>query len=793
MSGVTVYHDVGCDGGVSGDPVVTSLDLAADDFACVIVEGTIPTGTPNGNTGNLNLEGSSTGDVTQTDTDNWAQAEANTGGNLTADKSANPSGAVAEGDTISYLISGSNNGGGAAYGVDASSYTGTANEFGIVIEDILDANVTYQAGSLNGTAGAGTVELYYSTNGGTSWTATEPTAADVDAVAMVIVDPGAGTAFFTQSANYTMTFDVTVNTGLTAGTTVISNDAEVTYSPDGTTTNTTPTNTTNNPVAADYGVAIGPDGLAVDADLSDNGPLSYTDPVSGDTWNVALSGGFGAGDTQTITDAVVTGDTVAFDHTVQNTGNAADSFSVSAASAQGYTVVLYQADGVTPLVGPIGPLIPGATQNVVAKVTIPAGATLGDTLTLTVTSQNDAGQSDTTTDIIPAPTAGYAVDITDQADNDALGTFTADAGDTVAIPIKVTNDGDQNDTFDLSATLPTDWTVTFVADADCDGVPDGATVTVTPSLAPGEEACYVAQVVIPADATPSANNPIAFTATSNGDGAVSDAAAGTVNVGTTADLEFVNDQVATTSADSVVTYQHSVINNGNADATVTIPAQSGTQFTYQYAVDSDNDGDFSDETFYSELTGAQAFTVAPSDTQTVFVRVIVPGTATDGDTETVTVTATGSYPDGSSADASVQDTTIVQSAELDLNKSARTCADAACASVLDAAGATAEPGDYLEYTVEADNLGLGDLTNVRVTDPLPEFTNFVSASATTTLTGTELYSTDGTTWSTAAPTSLTAGQSIYVGVDTNADGDISAADTMPPGENITLTFVVQVQ
>ena len=51
----------------------------------------------------------------------------------------------------------------------------------------------------------------------------------------------------------------------------------------------------------------------------------------------------------------------------------------------------------------------------------------------------------------------------------------------------------------------------------------------------------------------------------------------------------------------------------------------------------------------------------------------------------------------------------------------------------------------------ASNIGAGNLTEVKVSDPQPGFTDFVSVSATTTSAGTVLYSTDGTTWSTTAP------------------------------------------
>ena len=96
----------------------------------------------------------------------------------------------------------------------------------------------------------------------------------------------------------------------------------------------------------------------------------------------------------------------------------------------------------------------------------------------------------------------------------------------------------------------------------------------------------------------------------------------------------------------------------------------------------------------------------------------------------------------------------------------------------------------------AENIGTASLEAVKVADPLPAYTDFVSVSATAEgfpAGATVLYSTDGTTWSTNPPTSLPAGGTVYVGVDTNGDRTIDENDEMPPGAKITLTFKVQVQ
>ncbi len=101
-------------------------------------------------------------------------------------------------------------------------------------------------------------------------------------------------------------------------------------------------------------------------------------------------------------------------------------------------------------------------------------------------------------------------------------------------------------------------------------------------------------------------------------------------------------------------------------------------------------------------------------------------------------------------------------------------------------------GATLTYTVTAISTGDAAATGVSVSDPLPANTAFVSASASTTLDGATLYSADGSSWSTAPPSSLEPGASLYVGVDTNGDATLTDADTFGPNETLTLTLTVQV-
>ncbi len=65
---------------------------------------------------------------------------------------------------------------------------------------------------------------------------------------------------------------------------------------------------------------------------------------------------------------------------------------------------------------------------------------------------------------------------------------------------------------------------------------------------------------------------------------------------------------------------------------------------------------------------------------------------------------------------------------LQLIKSARVCSDATCTTVTDATGASVKPGQYIEYTIVAKNLGGQPVSAVVVTDPIPTPTRYMTSS-----------------------------------------------------------------
>ncbi|MEJ5336868.1 MAG: hypothetical protein WHT26_06190 [Thermus sp.] len=768
---VRIYRDDNCNGAVdAGEPQVTSVTLGMGQQACVAVVATIPATATSGQYGNLNLTGTSQGNPSVTDADNWARAVATTQAALTATKSATPSN-VAPGGTVTFTISGANVGGSAAYGVTIPGL-GT----GILISDVIPTGLTVST-MPTGTAGAGTVSFVY--YDGTTWqTLTTLPLTGNGTVAIGMFISGSG-AFFPQGAQYTFSFQATVPANAPAGATY-ANTAVVRFDANGDGDSNDPgetvsSNTTTNTVTATY------------------------QPVVGYPGNITLGN-----ETQVVASAY-SGQTVSFTNVVRNDGNAPDSFTLTLQNPTfpaGTVCQIYAADGITPISGAIGPLNPGSTQTAVVKCLLPAGyfenPADGTTTTykveLKATSVNDPSKSDLTTDQLTDILPGYAVDLAahgyagdGNATNDNPAAQTANPGQTVYFPLDTYNAGANTDSYNLTASVPTGWSVLFYPDANCDGVmdtPTPAPVTNTGPINPGGTKCYIAAVTVPAGTAPG-SNPVSFTATSATLGTVSDTVNTQVNVNLVAQVLLDPDRAGTVTSPGTIQYTHTLVNNSNTGALCSITGTGGSSgWTYQYSLDG--------TTWQNSLSGVSV--PAFGGTQTIHVRVLVPAGEPIGQVDVNTVTANCTVGTGNASDTATETTTIV-GGELRLQKSAVSYVGTTSA-VRSSDGSQAYPGDYIDYVIVAENIGTGNLTNVKIADPIPAYTTFVSMAATTTgfpSGATVLYSTDGNAWSPTPPPSVATGQSVYVGVDTNGDGTIDANDVMPPAARITLVLRVQVQ
>src|SRR3989449_2791861 len=125
------------------------------------------------------------------------------------------------------------------------------------------------------------------------------------------------------------------------------------------------------------------------------------------------------------------GTAVVFAHTLTNTGNGADSFTVAAVSARGWPVTLYRdwnGDGLLDagdslLTGPV-PLGYGAAASLIAQVAVPGGARPGvsDTVTVTATSRfNPAVNSSLRDRLELSPSGAVTIGLTKQVDRLTAG------------------------------------------------------------------------------------------------------------------------------------------------------------------------------------------------------------------------------------------------------------------------------------------------------------------------------------------------------------------------------------
>ena len=163
------------------------------------------------------------------------------------------------------------------------------------------------------------------------------------------------------------------------------------------------------------------------------------------------------------------------------------------------------------------------------------------------------------------------------------------------------------------------------------------------------------------------------------------------------------------------------------------------------------------------------------------------GTDTDADNDGNPNEATA---DGDDSDEN--DPTPIRFGALTLDKSAKVCSTANCTGttdgsngVVDASGATVEPGQFIVYTIAANNAGNQALTNIVITDLIPANTVYVSSGTGSNTTANIQCSRDsGSTYSTGACTATSTDPVTHVRSPNTA--------TLAAGGTSTFTFVVQV-
>jgi len=419
---------------------------------------------------------------------------------------------------------------------------------------------------------------------------------------------------------------------------------------------------------------------------------------------------------------------------------------------------------------------------------------------------------------------------------------------TVSYPIDLVNTGATSDTVTLvgSVNIPTITTPGGVSTpvqyyTTTDGVTLGTLITST-TVPAGTEQTILAVVTVPANAVPTTGTTglalnQTFTSTQNGAVTFNPDTTNTgtftkgdlLTIGTNNSFTFTADNFSRTTAVGSAVYTHTLTNT-SANTTITGGSFSVALDTDHTStanltgsglsdtgstLDRGTQGDFvlsyslDNLTFSSTLPAIS--TLAPGASQTLYVKVVNTKDNNVSAVNDVVFQAAPTFNLGNTPAAQyVEDVTLIRvngpagiptdpstPADYALKplKSVKTCADAACSTVNDASGLTAQPGNYLQYTIVTKNnrLSAADLKGVYVRDTVPSNTTFVSLSATSDQTpGTILYSTDaGVTWSATAPTGV--GITVFrVGLNTNGDSIIDTSDVLNTGKTITVTFTVKV-
>ena len=742
LGDITIYHDLNGNGVFDGgEPAIsaggvpgTLGPVSAGTTVNLLVSYQISPIALAGELAYVGVQATSVGDGAQIDTRNYHLMTVVSDATIVASMSALPAN-VDPGNTIAYLVTGSNVGSDVAHGVTVASVGLT----GVLVWNILPVdpstgNPLALSGAPAGAPAGGTI-LYLPAGSSTAglpstWAwSTSALAGDIAVAYITNSDIGVG-----QSGSFS--FDVTVPSGMLAG--IINNDASIAFidnnagTPDPTivTTNNTQVNVN---IISD--VIVGPNGA----------PGAGTPPLYNDDLQAVI--------------LAYANSTVDFVNTVRNDGNAADAINIhydaSSTIPAAWSIQLFRSDGVTPLsdsgvdgIVDVGIVNPGASVNFVVRVSIPGTAAAGGPYNVVIHghSTNNPAEFNVTTDEITAVNPA-AVDIGNY--DGAVGTNNApvnqnvDPDNLVDFALDVINTGGTSDNFILSSTFPAAWTVTYYEDTNGNGVLDVPELTPIVNVGPlaaGGETHIIVRVAVPAGEVPGVNL-VTCRATSTNNPTIFDEIVDTVTVNGDASVTIMPDRNGTGTAGGTIRYQHTVTNMGNIDDTFLLSFASSNTWSY---------------TFFNLANNPIAsVTLAAGISGDIIVQVYIPGGVAMGTVETGTVTVTGS---GTGATDFATDITTIVAGNLILTKSVNPAGNQV-------------PGTELVYRTDYSNAGTGVLDTIVLYDLIPAWTQYRVGSAVSGTLGTgitaitiEFSDDDGTTW---AHVPVSGGGGAPAGFDAN--------------------------
>jgi len=727
LQNIAVYLDANNDGVPDNTNDLTqpgqTVTVPAGQSVNLLVVGKAPIDALTGQQAELKLTATSGFDATVTDED--TDTVTIVGGPVisltkTVAVAVGADNRVGAGDVVTYTI--------------AYNNSGNAPAVGVVITDLLPANVTYVPGSAV-LSGAGALTDSNAPGDGYDFN---------DAAGILTLTlPSVA-----QNTNGTLTFQVTIDAAAPVG--QIINTALVDYDDGDAGTPAIIDKPSNDSPITVAAVSLGT--------INDSTNDPFSDAGTPGNGAIAVLNGGAVDDVQNRT--IPQGGTAVFTTVVHNTGNIAQIYEVVVDQSDlpvGSSVqVLRNGSPLTNISGTntvdVGPVAVGDTAVLEVRITLPSGfsETLADTnnTIITIVPVGNAAVTDSTTLVIDNVTPatvdlsnGAVTDYTDGTVQTADGEGPYDSavivddqpttpGVPVTFPVEIFNAGNSPDSFNLTATVPPGWTVVFTDAA-------GNVVTNSGSIPPGTTVDLFATVTPPSDALVDPTNDVVLTVTSPVSG-LTDSIKNNVAITEDREITFTPDRIGQIAPGGTVVYSHTLTNAGNVvegNALGELPIAVNTAgipgITVTVGVDLDNDGvlDNNEIVQNNDLNSVLPAGLAPFTSYTVLVKVEAPTGALVGQQEitTVTVTPTGltgvGGTDAAPAAVDIVDTTTV-AVPVRLVKTQ--AVDADCNGVADGAYSlntiSAEPGQCVVYRIVATNEGSSAVNTLVITDSTPAFT-----------------------------------------------------------------------
>lgn len=459
-----------------------------------------------------------------------------------------------------------------------------------------------------------------------------------------------------------------------------------------------------------------------------------------------------------------------------------------------------------------------------------AGTTISNTGTVAYTT--DDGVTSTQTSTVSATVAQvYAVSVSPHGTTATPGQVVYTSGNTTtaqttALTYTLSNPGNGTDSYNVTtnavSTNVTGANVRYYADTNNSGVyaPGvDALITGPISLPADGSVKFFAVYTTPANATGGTNYDITPAATSVGDNTKTDTSnLGRITQKSLYDLSFAAPDAKNITTPGTVTYAQTVTNTGNVNlaagsfalSAAPVDTVSGTgAFTQTYTVTIAGVTGAAFATPQAALNAALGTnTVAPGGSFILNSAVTANSTLISGNKEVLTlgaaiagVTNTSSVNTNESTAITLTDTSTVIKGSATISKTQALCGTSGSTAVTTcpaSSGAantaiTVRPGDYVVYYLKASSTGTGNIYATKLKDALPAGVSIYSLAATSTQTGTILYSTDGTTW-TSNPATLTVpnGATVYAALNTTGTNTITTADTITGTNSVLFRIKVMV-